>query len=51
MKVLMIVVNVLSFHQQDLRIQTKVTSLQECEYRQANVDYNSSIECVPLVNL
>ncbi|MDA0782008.1 MAG: hypothetical protein PQ612_05620 [Rickettsiales bacterium] len=51
MKVLMIVVNILSFHQQDMQIQTKVTSMEECQYMQANPQYNSSIECVPLVNL
>lgn len=51
MKVLMIIVNVLSFHQQDMMIETRVTTLQECQHMKANANYHSSVECVPLANI
>lgn len=51
MNVLMIIVNVLSFHQQDMMIETRITTLQECQYAQANANYNSSVECVLLDNM
>ena len=51
MKALMIIITVISYHQKDLQLDSRIVDYDSCvQYKAVSKeDYNKNVECVPLM--